>query len=197
VRECTKTGMPIMRPLWLHFPNDPKSIECEHEYLWGSGMLVAPVVEKGASSRRVYLPPATWYDFWTGERLEGGREINRSLDLETMPLYIRAGSILPLGPVKQYVDEKVDAPLTLSIFPGADGSFLLYEDDGISFSYRSGDWIGIVMTWNDARRMLELKLASGSRMLSPSPRMIDVQLFGEKKSTTFQGKPISISFQQK
>jgi len=155
------------------------------------------VVEKGASSRRVYLPPATWYDFWTGERLEGGREINRTVDLEIMPLYIRAGSILPLGPVKQYVDEKVDAPLTLSIFPGADGSFLLYEDDGISFSYRSGDWIGIVMTWNDARRMLELKLASGSRMLSPSPRMIDVQLFGEKKSTTFQGKPISISFQQK
>jgi alpha-glucosidase/alpha-D-xyloside xylohydrolase len=197
VHECTKNGMPIMRPLWLHFPNDPKSMGCEHEYLWGNSMLVAPVVEKGASSRRIYLPPATWYDFWTGERLEGGREIDRTVDLETMPLYVRAGSILPLGPMKQYVDEKVESPITLSIFPGADASFLLYEDDGISFDYRSGNWTGIAMVWNDARRTLELTLASGSRMLSQSSRMIDVQLLGEKKSTTFQGKPVSITFQPK
>ena len=194
VQECTKTGMPIMRPLWLHFPEDPKSSECGNEYLWGKSMLVAPVIEKGATSRRIYLPPATWYDFWTGERLEGGREIDRPVDLETLPLYVRAGSILPFGPVKQYVDEKVDAPLMLSIFPGADASFLLYEDDGISFHYRSGHWMGIVMIWNDARRTLELKLAPGSRMLSPLPRMIEVQLLREKKSSTFQGKPVSISF---
>jgi len=186
-----------MRPLWLHFADDPKSSECGDEYLWGKSLLVAPVVEKGASSRRVYLPPANWYDFWTGEHLEGGREIDRPVDLETLPLYVRAGSILPFGPVKQYVDEKVDGPLMLSIFPGADASFLLYEDDGLSFDYRSGDWMGIAMTWNDAHRTLELKLAPGSRMLSPSPRMIDVQLRGEKKSATFEGKPISISFQPK
>jgi alpha-glucosidase/alpha-D-xyloside xylohydrolase len=157
-------------------------------------MLVAPVVEKGASSRRVYLPPPAWYDFWTGEHFEGGREIERSVDLETLPLYVRAGSILPFGPVKQYVDEKVDAPLTLSIYPGADASFLLYEDDGISFNYRSGDWMGISMTWNDTRRILELKLTPGSRMLSPVSRIIDVQLLGEKRRTRFPGKPVSISF---
>ncbi|HTT19324.1 MAG TPA: TIM-barrel domain-containing protein [Candidatus Sulfotelmatobacter sp.] len=197
VHECTKTGMPIMRPLWLHFPNDPKSSGCGYEYLWGKSMLVAPVFEKEASSRRIYLPPATWYDFWTGERLEGGREIDRPVDLETLPLYVRGGSIQPFGPVKQYVDEKVDAPLLLSIFPGADASFLLYEDDGISFDYRSGHWMGIAMTWNDASRTLDLKLAPGSRMLSPAARMIDVQLLGEKKSTSFQGKPVSISFQPK
>ena len=197
VHECTKTGMPIMRPLWLHFPDDSKSSECGHQYLWGKSMLVAPVVEKGATSRRIYLPPATWYDFWTGERLDGGREIDRPVDLETLPLYVRAGSILPFGPVKQYVDEKVDAPLLLSIFPGADASFLLYEDDGTSFDYRSGHWMGIAMTWNDTSRTMDLKLAPGSRMLSPSQRAIDVQLFGEKKSTIFQGKPVSISFQPK
>ncbi len=197
VREGTTSGMPIMRPLWLHFPHDPKSVHCEDEYLWGNSLLVSPVVEKGASSRRVYLPPAAWYDFWTGEQLEGGREINRPVDLEILPLYVRAGSILPLGPVKQYVDEKVEGPVTLSIFPGADASFLLYEDDGISFNYRSGDWTGIAMTWNDARRTLELKLAPGSRMLSPLPRMIDVQLLGQTKSTVFDGKAISVSFQLK
>ena len=197
VRESTKTGMPIIRPLWLHFPDDPRSSECGDEYLWGKSLLVAPVVEKGASSRRVYLPPTSWYDFWTNEHVEGGREINRPVDLETLPLYAKAGSILPLGPVKQYAGEKVEGPLTLSIFPGADASFLLYEDDGISFDYRSGNWMGIVMTWNNARRTLELKLAPGSRMLSSSPRMIDVQLLGEKKSTTFQGEPVSITFPPK
>jgi alpha-glucosidase (family GH31 glycosyl hydrolase) len=80
---------------------------------------------KGATSRRVYLPPAVWYDFWTGERQEGGLEFDRAVDIATLPLYVRAGSILPLGPVKQYVDEKIDAPLLLSIFPGADASFLI------------------------------------------------------------------------
>lgn len=194
VHECTENGMPIMRPLWLHFPNDPKSSECGYEYLWGKSILVAPVFEKGATSRRIYLPPASWYDFWTGEHFEGGRGIDRLVDLETLPLYVRAGSILPFGPVKQYVDEKIDAPLVLSIFPGADASFLLYEDDGISFDYRSGDWMGIAIAWNDSRRTLELRLAPGSRMLSPLPRLIDIELVGEKKSTSFQGKSVSISF---
>jgi alpha-glucosidase (family GH31 glycosyl hydrolase) len=112
-----KSGEPIMRPLWLHFPDDPKSTECAYEYLWGKSILVAPLVEKGASSRRVYLPAGAWYDFWTGERMQGGREVDRSVDLETLPLHIRAGSILPLGRVKQYVDEKIDGALAISIYP--------------------------------------------------------------------------------
>ncbi|HUA16834.1 MAG TPA: TIM-barrel domain-containing protein [Verrucomicrobiae bacterium] len=194
VHECAKTGMPIMRPLWLHFPNDPKSAACGDAYLWGRSVLVAPVVEKGATTRRVYLPPASWYDFWTGERLEGGREIERAVELETLPLYVRAGSILPLGPVKQYVDEKVDGPLAISIYPGADTAFLLYEDDGISFEYRNGAWMGIAMTWHDTRRTLELELAPGSRMLSPRPRAIEVQLFERIHRVAFDGKPVSVSF---
>ena len=109
VHECTTTGTPIMRALWLHFPDDPKAVECGDQYLWGRNVLVAPVVEKGATSRRVYLPRGDWYDFWTGERVEGGREITRPVDLETIPLYVREGSILPLGPVKQFSGEIVGA----------------------------------------------------------------------------------------
>jgi alpha-glucosidase (family GH31 glycosyl hydrolase) len=194
VHECATTGMPIMRPLWMHYPNDPKAVECGDQYLWGKSVLVAPVVEKGATTRRVYLPASTWYDFWTGEQLEGGREISRPVDLETMPLYVRAGSIVPLGPVKQFVDEKVDGPLSLSIYPGADASFLLYEDDGISFNYRKGDWTGIQMTWNDARRTLKLQLATGSRMLSREPKPIVVQLAKATRSVTFKGEPVEVSF---
>jgi alpha-glucosidase/alpha-D-xyloside xylohydrolase len=193
VHECATTGMPIMRALWLHFPDDPKAVECGDEYLWGRNVLVAPVVEKGATSRRVYLPRGGWYDFWTHERLEGGREIGREVDLETMPLYVRAGSILPLGPVKQFTGEKVDEPLSVSIYPGADASFLLYEDDGTSFNYRKGEWMGIQTAWNDARRTLSLSLAPGSRMLSSGQRVIAVQLADTTRSVTFAGKPIEIS----
>jgi alpha-glucosidase/alpha-D-xyloside xylohydrolase len=194
VRECTTTGMPIMRALWLHYPDDPKAVECGDEYLWGKSVLVAPVVEKGATTRRVYLPRGDWYDFWTRERLEGGHEISRAVDLETMPLYVRAGSILPLGPVKQFTGEKVDEPLSVSIYPGADADFLLYEDDGTSFNYRKGEWMGIQMAWNDARRTLSVRLSPGSRMLPPRQRVIAVQLAETTRSVTFAGKPIEVSF---
>jgi alpha-glucosidase (family GH31 glycosyl hydrolase) len=194
VHECATTGMPIMRALWLHFPDDPKAVECGDEYMWGRSILVAPVVEKGATTRRAYLPRGAWSDFWTGERLEGGREINRPVDLETIPLYVRAGSILPLGPVKQFTGEKVDEPISVSIYPGADASFLLYEDDGASFAYRKGEWMGIQMAWDDARRKLKMHLADGSRMLPPGPRAITLQLAETKRSVAFEGKPVEVSF---
>ena len=157
-------------------------------------MLVAPVVEKGATTRQVYLPRGAWYDFWTGERLDGGHEISRPIDLETIPLYVRAGSVLPLGPVKQFTAERVDAPLSVSIYPGGDDSFLLYEDDGTSFNYRRGEWMGIQMTWNDARKVLSLHLAPGSRMLLPGPKTILVKLAELTRSVTFEGKPVEVSF---
>ncbi|MFI5125321.1 MAG: TIM-barrel domain-containing protein [Candidatus Acidiferrales bacterium] len=194
VRECAATGMPIMRALWLHYPDDPVAIARDDEYLWGRDVLVAPVFEKGATSRRVYLPRGSWYDFWTGERAEGGREIQRDVDLETMPLFVRAGAILPLGPVKQYTSEKVDAPLSVTIYPGADGSFLLYEDDGKSFNYRKGDWMGIKMAWNDSRRVLSLHLAEGSRMLPPARRQIEVKLEQTTRQIVFEGRPIQVTF---
>ncbi|HET7871714.1 MAG TPA: DUF5110 domain-containing protein, partial [Terriglobales bacterium] len=193
VRECATTGMPIMRALWLHFPGDAKAVACADQYMWGKNLLVAPVVEKDATTRRVYLPAGAWYDFWTNERIEGGREITRPVDLETMPLYARAGSILPLGTVKQHVAEKTDEPLSLTIYPGADGSFLLYEDDGESFNYRAGEWMGIQMEWNDSRRALTLRLAEGARLLPPSPRTVEAGVAGgAARQVTFNGKPAEI-----
>ena len=193
VHECATTGMPIMRALWLEYPDDPKAVACGDEYLWGKNVLVAPVVEKGADTRKVYLPAGGWYDFWTQEHIEGGREISRNVDLETMPLYVRAGAILPLGPVKQFTSEKVDQPLSISIYPGSDASFLLYEDDGASFHYRKGDWMGIQMDWRDADRTLTLRLASGSRMLPPLHRNLEIKLAQKARSVTFDGSPLKVS----
>jgi alpha-glucosidase/alpha-D-xyloside xylohydrolase len=110
--------MPMMRSMWLHHPDDPAAVARGDQFFWGRDLLVAPVVEKGATASKVYLPKGTWYDFWTAERIEGGREIERAVTLETTPLYVRAGAVIPMGPVKQYVDEKVDGPLTLTVYPG-------------------------------------------------------------------------------
>jgi alpha-glucosidase/alpha-D-xyloside xylohydrolase len=194
VRECSTTGMPIIRALWLHFPDDPKAVARDDEYMWGGNLLVAPVVEKGATARRVYLPHGNWYDFWTSQRLAGGRDISRPVDLETTPLYVRAGSILPLGPVKQYVSEKSDHPLSLSIYAGTDASFMLYEDDGTSFDYRAGEWMGLQVNWSESDRALTLRLAQGSRMLPPARREIQVKLMpsGATEQVAFDGKPLEL-----
>src|SRR5207248_1879623 len=139
VRESHETGLPIMRALWLHCPQDAIAVERGDEYLWGGNILVAPVTEKSATSRSLYLPEGTWYDFWSEEKIEGGREISHAVDLATMPLFVLGGSIIPFGPVKQFTGEKSDAPLTLVIYPDADASGTIYEDDGKTFNYRRGE----------------------------------------------------------
>ena len=197
VRECAMTGMPVMRGLWLHYSDDPTAVARGDQYLWGRDVLVAPVVEQGVTSREVYLPRGAWFDFWTDERIEGGHTIRRNVDLETLPLYVRAGSILPLGPIKQHTGEIVDQPLSISIYPGADASFLLYEDDGSSFNYRKGEWMGIQMTWDDVRRVLKLRLADGSRVIPPLQRNMEVRVHGAKanqaaRSVVFEGSPLEV-----
>lgn len=196
VRETHETGLPIMRALWLHYPDDATAVLRGDEYLWGRDVLVAPVVEKGATERKVYLPRGEWYDFWTEEKFAGGREISKAVDLATMPLYVRAGAILPLGPVKQYTAEKVDAPLTLTVYPGADGAFTLYEDDGATFNYQRGDFTKIQIVWNNTRRTLSLRLANGSKPTTPPQRKIEVRVVGEKtvRPIVFAGRPLEIKF---
>jgi hypothetical protein len=193
-RECCQTGLPMMRAMWLHHPGDPQAVARGDQYLWGRDILVSPVVEKGAVSRRVYLPRGEWFDFWTESRIAGGREIDREVDLATMPLHVRAGAVLPFGPIKQYADEAVDEPLSLVIYPGADGAFTLYEDDGRTFAYRAGAWMGLEIRWSDASRRLSLRLAEGSRMLPPARRSIELRVAGRRdtRSIVFAGRPLDI-----
>jgi alpha-glucosidase/alpha-D-xyloside xylohydrolase len=194
VKECCETGLPIVRALWLHYPDDPAAVARGDEYLYGRDILVAPVVEKAATARSLYLPRGTWYDFWTRERMEGGREISRKVDLETIPVYVRAGAVLPLGPVKQYTAEKVDGPLAVVVHPGVDGAFSLYEDDGTSFNFRKGEFMRVNIAWNDRQRRLSMRLAPGSRMLPPAKRPIVVRVAGESvtREAVFEGRPLEI-----
>jgi alpha-glucosidase (family GH31 glycosyl hydrolase) len=195
VRETTRTGLPIIRSLWLHYSDDAVASGRGDEYLWGRDILIAPVTDKGATSRSLYLPRGSWYDLWTDEKIDGGREIQRGVDLATMPLYVRAGAILPFGPVKQNTTEKIEAPLELRVYPGADGTFTLYEDDGRTFDYRKGEWMGIAMAWDDRARRLTLRLEPGSRMLPPTSRTIEARLAGTTATRTvvFNGRPVSVT----
>ena len=191
VREGCRTGLPIMRALWLHHPKDIEATRRGDEFLWGRDILVSPVVEKGATSRRLYLPKGRWIDFWSEETLEGGREIDRAVDLETMPLHVRAGAIIPFGPVLQYVDEPNDTPLLLTVYPGANGAFEAYDDDGSTFAYRKGEMMRLTMRWTDLTRQLALSLAPGSKMLEPGEYPIDARIAGQttRKRVLFSGKP--------
>ena len=193
VKETCETGVPILRSLWFRYPDDPVAVARGDEYLWGRDILVAPVVKKGATSRSLYLPRGTWYDFWTQEKVEGGKEISRAVDLATIPLYVSAGAAIPMGPVKQYTAEKVSAPLELVIYPGADGRFTLYEDDGVSFAYEKGMFTKIRCVWNDAARELSLELEKGTRLLE-GPRRIEVRLAPskDKRTIVFDGRPLRI-----
>jgi alpha-glucosidase/alpha-D-xyloside xylohydrolase len=171
--------MPIVRALWAHYPEDPVAVARGDQYLYGRDLLVAPVVAKGATDRRLYLPKGRWHDFWTGEAVEGGREIVRPVDLATLPLYVRAGAILPLGPVRQNLTEPNDEPIELRIHPGADGRFMLYEDDGATFDYKRGRFRLTELRWDDAARRLTVAPAAGpSDPLAPEPRHFVARLSG-------------------
>jgi alpha-glucosidase/alpha-D-xyloside xylohydrolase len=176
VAETHATGLPLMRALWLAYPSDPKAVEADNEYLWGESILVAPVLEPGATHRTTYLPHGQWWDYWTNHLVEGGRDEVRQVDLEVFPLYIKAGTILPLGPVKQYAQEASTEPLTLRIYAGADGATALYEDDGISFGYHKGQFSRVLCTWNDGQRLLTLKADPSGKL--PIRQAIVVEMAG-------------------
>ncbi|MBV9083761.1 MAG: glycoside hydrolase family 31 protein [Acidobacteriaceae bacterium] len=156
VRETHETGLPIMRSLWIHYADDPNAVCRGDEYLWGRDILVAPVVAKGAKTKSLYLPRGQWYDFWDEAGLRGGREIVRDVDLETIPLFVRAGAIIPFGPLKQHTAEPSNEPIQLRIYPGANGRFVLYEDDGLTYNFEKGDFTQIRCEWDDNLRTLNI-----------------------------------------
>jgi alpha-glucosidase len=138
-QACTE-GIPMMRPLVLEFPRDPTVINLSDEYLFGSELLVAPVVDEGSTQRKVYLPEGGWIDFWNERSYAGPGWIEVSAPLDTLPLYVRQGAIIPCGPDVQYSSQRALDPLTIEIYPGADRSFTLYEDDGETLAYQNGQW---------------------------------------------------------
>lgn len=159
--QVTSQGGSLMRPLMMDWPHDGKVLDIDDEYMFGKSFLVAPIVT-GKDSREIYLPEGLWIDFWSGETFEGGRSIFRDTPLEEVPLYVRAGSVLPVGPSVQYACEKDWNDLCVRIYPGADGEFVLYEDAGDGYGYEHGEYSTVRMTWDDASGVLTLHPRKGS-----------------------------------
>jgi alpha-D-xyloside xylohydrolase len=171
-------GSTLMRPFVLDFPDERQALDQTAEFMFGRALLVAPVLAPGVMDWPVYLPenPGGWYDFWTGEHADGGRTLQVAAPLERVPLFVRAGSIVPLGPVVQHTGEQTDAPLELRIYPGADATFTLYEDDGETYAYEHGERATCELTWDDAARTLHLGARQGSFPGMSPTRRFEVRL---------------------
>jgi alpha-D-xyloside xylohydrolase len=148
-----ETGAPFMRGLFMDFGDDPKVATIGDEYMFGPALLVAPVTDQGMTSREVYLPAGTdWYNFWTNERVHGGQSISVSAPIDEIPLFVRAGSILPLGTVVESTNQ-VQKVAKVRVYPGADGAFDLYRDDG-TYAYEKGQYEVSHLRWDDAAQKL-------------------------------------------
>jgi len=191
--QAAQTGLPMMRPLVLAFPEDRRTHSLDDQFLFGDALLAAPVVHPGQTSRTVYLPGGPWYDFWSGERLSG--EINADAPLERMPLYVRAGTVLPLGPVLQHTGEWPPEVLDLHIYPG-DGESRLYEDDGESLAYRSGEFCVTRFTCQTEGKRLNVRRdVEGS--FKPGYERFEIHLHGLDKApgqVLVDGRPVAVTY---
>ena len=177
--RVTSRDYTMMRPLVMDWRTDQQVWDIGDEYMFGPDVLVNPVTQQGATSRQVYLPPAAgWYDFWTGRRQTGGQRIEAPAPLDRIPLYVKAGSILPLGPVVEYAAQSPDAPIDLRIYHGADGDFNLYNDEGDTYDYEKGEHAIIPIHWDDATATLTLGARMGSYPGMPQRRTFRVILVG-------------------
>ena len=151
-----------MRPLLMDFPMDTNALATADQYMFGPAFLVCPVTTPQAATRSVCLPSgAAWVDFWTGEACGGGKTVTANAPINILPLYVRAGSIVPFGPPVQYAAEKPADPIELRVYRGADGAFTLYEDENDNYNYEQGAHATIPFTWNDAAQKLTIASRSG------------------------------------
>jgi alpha-D-xyloside xylohydrolase len=151
--KTTSENYTPMRALVMDFLYDPRVWNISDQFLFGPSLLVNPVTEPGATTRHLYLPKGRWYNFWTGDEVEGGRAIDAPAPLAEMPLFVRAGSIVPMSPVIEYAEQAED-PIELRIYTGADADFALYQDDGNTYNYEKGEHATVVLHWDDASRTL-------------------------------------------
>jgi chitodextrinase len=171
--KVTSDGYTIMRPLVFDYPSDSAVYNVKDQFLFGPAFLVNPVTTAGATSRSVYLPAGTWYDFWTGSTTRGGASATVNAPLSQIPLFVKAGSIVPMGPMIQYASQSAD-PLEIRIYKGQDASFTLYDDAGDTYDYESGQYSTIPITWNETTQQLTIGARSGSYTGMPATRRFNI-----------------------
>ncbi|HEY3768302.1 MAG TPA: DUF5110 domain-containing protein [Candidatus Angelobacter sp.] len=194
----------MMRPLVMDFRTDVQAQNIGNEYSFGPAILVAPVTEQGAAVKRLYLPRAKWYDFWTGEATDGGRYVETSAPIESLPLFVRAGSILPLGPDVEFAAAKAADPMELRVYRGADGDFTLYEDEGDGYAYEKGAHATTAFHWDEAKQVLSIGERQGKFPGMSASRTFHVVFVSKNhgtggaltgradKTVTYSGKQLTV-----
>lgn len=218
--QVTANASSMMRALMMDFASDKKVLDINNEYMFGKSILVSPVTEplytenkkEGSTSdfskvksSKTYLPEgAEWYDFWSGVKLQGGQEVERPTPIDIMPLYVKAGSIIPMGPTVQYAAEKQD-PIEIRIYPGANGTFVLYDDEKDNYNYEKGMYATIDLKWDDATKTLTIGDRKGKFPGMLKNRKFEVVVVNEKSGTgteisktvktiNYSGKVIVVKF---
>jgi alpha-D-xyloside xylohydrolase len=175
----TDKGEIIMKPLVHDYPQDKNTWNIKDQFLFGSSILVSPVTKFTARSRILYLPAGYWYNFWTGEKFNGGRNIDVPAPLDQMPLFVKAGAIIPVGPKVQFAMQDVKDPLKILVYPGENGSFELYEDEGETYHYEAGAYSKILISWDDKIKTLTLGERQGTFNKMLNKREFKIILIGK------------------
>jgi len=213
--KTTSQGYTPMRALAMDFRTDVRAANIGDQFMFGPAIMVNPVTEADAVARRVYLPAAakqgltpSWYDFWTGKSQQRNGEIDAAAPVERIPLYVRAGSILPLGPEQEWSTQKPADPIELRIYPGADGDFTLYEDENDNYGYEKGAYATIPLHWDDVQRVLTIGARQGNFPGMLQRRTFDIVFDSENQGAdilltdradhvvTYSGGEVKIAKQQ-
>ena len=191
--QVTLDGYTIMRALPFDFRMDSRTYNIKDQYMFGPALMVCPVtkpmyylpnsekIDTKQKNRKVYLPDnCIWYDFWTEKQYSGGQTLTAEADISIMPLYVPAGTILPFGIARQYAEENPTAPLTLKVYPGRDGEFTLYFDEGDNYNYEKGAFEKIHLSWNDSEETLLIDKREGSYPGMPETRKFIAEIIGRQ-----------------
>jgi len=194
--QVTKNGSTMMRPMVMDFNGDTAAVNCQFQYMFGKSILTAPVTAPNATEWNVYLPKsAGWYNFWTGKYFKGGQTVKTDAPLDKLPLYVKAGSIIPMGKIVQSTGEKAADTLEIRVFKGADARFELYEDEGDNYNYEKGKYTTISFNWNEKAQTLTVGDKQGNYPGSLKKRIFNVVFVAENKgvgtNTDAVGKKVS------
>tara|TARA_B100000953_G_scaffold64500_1_gene51593 strand:+ start:7313 stop:9703 length:2391 start_codon:yes stop_codon:yes gene_type:complete len=209
--QITNQQSSLMRALVMDFPKDEKVLDLNDQYMFGHSFLVAPVLKSMYTEdkkenfqqdgyRQVYLPKGTeWFDYWTGERFSGGQTIDKKAPIDILPLYVKAGSIVPVGPKVDYAEQKDWSNLKINIYPGADAEFTLYEDENDNYNYEKGAYSEIKFVWDNNKQQLTIEKRQGKfeGMLKDRSFQLHIETAETTKTTkkiTYKGDKMVIAF---
>jgi alpha-D-xyloside xylohydrolase len=174
----------------MDFQSDPTAVAQAYQYMFGKSFLVAPITEAGVTEWNVYLPKSVaWYDFWTGKRVNGGQMVKAAAPQDKIPVFVKAGSIVPMGKFLQYTSEKSMDTLEVRVYTGADGMFTLYNDEGDNYNYENGKYKLIHFRWNEQRQTLTIDKAEGEYAGALKKQVFNIIWVGEAQGAGIDVAP--------